>query len=472
VPDGATTGRYSKRKLLSWSVLEALSSDPQVAMQIVASSAWIELLGVLVGYSEFTKVMSARSGAAKTLSRLLWDPATGPRTVECLGRFLPPTLVVRLKDDPEAMLEVFDVDSESPELIWNGSMRAELRKVLGKVLDDILAKGSGGDGKETNFTLPASTRARFPVLESELYIGGVYVSRFLKEPTYSLRDPTTFLEHLLQRWVKELEIFTSGGNRVGPATSNTVTKAEQDVLTTVTTAIVFVCKVRDTLCDKLAEWGYMSRALDLLKEVLDKELFGTPLLSLLRLLHVAAGRMPNVEALAAVGHGGKRGVVGFLLRSVNSAPLHEDAAFMVEALKRVFETALGNLKQVKQLKKAPQTEYQPGIVSVGPSHGPGEGPVRKRVEGVHPLPQWELCMKSFAACSTNTTMKRKKNNHHRRCLPVNLHLLHYENHLESQLLNEAIQKMRWMTLVTTLTKTRNETTTTCRNETTTTQTTE
>lgn len=78
--DGATTGRYVKRKLLSWSVLEALSSNPQVAVQIVSSSAWVELLGVLVGYSEFTKLMSARSGSAKTLSRLLWDPATGSRT--------------------------------------------------------------------------------------------------------------------------------------------------------------------------------------------------------------------------------------------------------------------------------------------------------------------------------------------------------------------------------------------------------
>ena len=282
------------------------------------------------------------------------------------------------------MLEVFDVESESPELIWNGSMRAELRKVLGKVLDDILAKGSVGDGKEKDFTLPSSVRASFPALEAELYIGGVYVSRFLKEPTYSLRDPTSFLEHLLQRWVKELETFTSGGNGVGPAT-NALAKAEQDILTSVTTAIVFVCKVRDTLCDKLAEWGYMSRALDLLEEVLDKELVGTPLLSLVRLLHVAAGRMPNVEALAVVGQGGRRGVVGFLLRSINSDPLHEDSAFMVEALKIIFETSLGDLKKIKQLKKAPQMEHQPGMVSVGPSPAPGEGPVRKRVEGMHPL---------------------------------------------------------------------------------------
>jgi hypothetical protein len=67
----------SKRTVLSWSVLEALSSSPAVALQIASSSAWLELLGVLAGYSGFTKIWTARIGAAKTMSRLLWDPATG-----------------------------------------------------------------------------------------------------------------------------------------------------------------------------------------------------------------------------------------------------------------------------------------------------------------------------------------------------------------------------------------------------------
>lgn len=74
----AKADEASKRKILSWSVLEALSSSPAIALEIVTSSIWLELLGVLVGYSEFSKAWSARSGAAKTLSRLLWDPSTGP----------------------------------------------------------------------------------------------------------------------------------------------------------------------------------------------------------------------------------------------------------------------------------------------------------------------------------------------------------------------------------------------------------
>lgn len=65
------------RKQRGWALLESLSSSPTVADRIVESSAWLELLGILIGYSDFTKVWIARAGAAKTLSRLLWDPKTG-----------------------------------------------------------------------------------------------------------------------------------------------------------------------------------------------------------------------------------------------------------------------------------------------------------------------------------------------------------------------------------------------------------
>jgi hypothetical protein len=71
------------RKQRGWALLESLSSSPSVAQKIVESSAWLELLGILVGYNEFTKVWIARVGAAKTLSRLLWDPKTGQTMGKC-----------------------------------------------------------------------------------------------------------------------------------------------------------------------------------------------------------------------------------------------------------------------------------------------------------------------------------------------------------------------------------------------------
>ena len=65
------------RNTRGWAVLEGLSSSPSIVNCILSTSNWVELLGVLVGYSKFTKSWSARTGAAKTLSRLLWDPNLG-----------------------------------------------------------------------------------------------------------------------------------------------------------------------------------------------------------------------------------------------------------------------------------------------------------------------------------------------------------------------------------------------------------
>jgi hypothetical protein len=62
----------SQNKVIGWSVLEALCSSVLIVSNILSTTAWLELLGVLVGYSTFTKVWIARLGAAKTLSRLLW----------------------------------------------------------------------------------------------------------------------------------------------------------------------------------------------------------------------------------------------------------------------------------------------------------------------------------------------------------------------------------------------------------------
>jgi hypothetical protein len=68
-----------------WALLESLSSSSSVAMKLVHSSGWLELLGIIAGYEIFTKRFVSRLGAAKTLSRLLWDTNTGPLA----GKFFP-----------------------------------------------------------------------------------------------------------------------------------------------------------------------------------------------------------------------------------------------------------------------------------------------------------------------------------------------------------------------------------------------
>lgn len=81
--------KSTRRKVQGWSVLAALSSAPSIASKLVSSSGWLELVGVLAGYSAFTKSWTARTGAAKTLSRLLWDPVTGSLVCKCIYTVIP-----------------------------------------------------------------------------------------------------------------------------------------------------------------------------------------------------------------------------------------------------------------------------------------------------------------------------------------------------------------------------------------------
>lgn len=274
------------------------------------------------------------------------------------------------------MVKSFDSTSDTPELIWDNDMRAELRKVIGNQLDIILKMRAAGDDAHTRYELPPGLFVRYAAIENELNIGGVYVSRFLKEPTYNLRDPGAFLELLLQRWGKELEAYLSPVQKLPPGSTTAVADAGQDVLDLVTTASVYVCRVREALCEKLASWGYMANCVLFLEQVIEQMLFGSPLLAVIRILHVASNQKTNIESLALAGHSdGRRGVVEFTMKAIECNGLHEDAAFMVEFLKKSFDVALGDLNH-----------KVPSSFAMAPSPAPGEAPVRRKVNiGDDPL---------------------------------------------------------------------------------------
>jgi hypothetical protein len=301
-----------------------------------------------VGYGKFSQSFDSRDGAVKTLGRLLWDPKTGVLAGPLIGRFLPPTLVSILKEGTGGFLGVFDGEAETPELIWDAEMRGELRGELGKMLDGIFMEREDGTRKGGDaWEIDPGFSVKYVKLMDELFVGGVYVRLFLKEPTFNLRNPGGFLELLMVRWNQELEMLTRGGAESGGGGGaggggdggGAITTAKQDVLNLVTSASVYLCKVRAPLCDKLAQWGYMAKAVSLGKASLAKGMVGTTLVSAIRILHVAAPRRVNVEALSLcsgdfiellqdatvcgeVGATGKKG-------------LHQDAAFFVEVMKKV-----------------------------------------------------------------------------------------------------------------------------------------
>lgn len=287
------------------------------------------------------------------------------------------------EEGAEKMLALFDGESDTPELIWDSPMRVELRRVIGQILDQCVEErrksGSGND----EFVLDPKVRVKYQKLDDELFVGGVYVSRFLKEPTYNIRDPTRFLEMLMQRWSHELQMCTQNTQSPVDTDSTALTAGANDSLQSVTNASVYVCKVRSNLCEKLSSWGYMNRCMSLLEDVLAKELYGTPLLSIMRILHVSVNCRQNVESLIMSGkNNSSHGIVPMTMRSIESNGLHKDVAFMLEMLKRLFANALGEIGNAEPVKVASQHQ----AFAMAPSPAPGEGPVsRNRVMRGNPL---------------------------------------------------------------------------------------
>lgn len=382
-----------------WALLEALSSSPSIASQLVQGTGWMELLGIIAGYSGFTKTWAARQGAAKALSRLLWDPETGSLTASLIQRFLPNALTVILKEEgPDSMLNIFDGESETPELIWDSEMRGELRNALAEKLGESLEINQASI---TSYELHPAFRVKYTKLEDELYIGGVYVRLYLKEPTYNLRDPGTFLKNLLQRWLHEIKLFIpSKAGSDEPLIEDSkldIVLANQDKLEFITSASVYLCKIREGLCDKLAEWGYINESIQLMRDLLFAEITGTPLLSIIRLMHVASNRLSNVEILAVAGSGsGRDGIVDYTMQTIGSEDLHPDCSFIIEMLKKIFIKALGDVENAALIGKPTKPivgmnaneQYSQKYLgnfesqALAPSPAPGPYSIKQEIQGL------------------------------------------------------------------------------------------
>jgi hypothetical protein len=289
------------------------------------------------------------------------------------------TLVIVLKEEgPDTMLNLFDGESDTPELIWNSSMRGELRIVLAKQLDVCVEKRRVNEAGDESFSLQPEVRVKYNNLEDELFVGGVYVSRFLKEPTYNIRDPTAFLEMLLQRWTHELKVSTSQEQGSTNVSSTALAFGAKDALQSVTDASVYLCKVRTNLCDKLSQWGYMGRCLAFLEDILSRQLLGTPLLSVMRVLHVAVHRRKNTEALIISGQNDRLyGIVPFTKQAIGADELHPDTAFIIDLLKRLFIETLGDVNEVTKSNASPSL-HASQMYAMAPSPASGEHPVLGR----------------------------------------------------------------------------------------------
>lgn len=230
---------------------------------------------------------------------------------------------------------------ETPECMWDGRMAAQAAAEVASLAAAVRQQHAGGS---YDWSPPTGYQLEYDSLRGEVYVGGVYVRLFLKNPKYAVRDPVKFSEALVEKYLQELTAAAAAANS-GAATA----AASLDQCLLLSAAAVALLQGHGLLADHVAQLGSSGRLLTNLAartaripapppdlpqhqqhRVPPDELGG----SILRLLHQLATSTGAAEAMAASTNAP---VVPTLLPAM--AWGHGASILVLETLKRALSPA-------------------------------------------------------------------------------------------------------------------------------------
>ena len=360
-----------------------------VVKGLIELGAVVDLLALLLGGGEKKKgerfaaeVAASRPLCAALLGILVREESHGPLAWKQLLRFVPEGIAHCFKEDPSGAVAVatFDNTLETPDLIWNTETRADLgRAVLageGALWPDCMPpRGEAWAPPAGNY------RVKYHTLDQELFLGGVYVRVFLKDPKFNLRNARRFAQALLKAFTQECErrisdmrgsraataaanVDSDGENPFGDDEDDSVTggggdetegtmdgdsrnqlvraKHDDALLSPVTSGIVCLMKVRTTMMDYAAQLGYATQAVALLEQVAPLDPQGVVAMSCLRVVHTFVDNPACGQAMAGRKLGAhKKSIVTVLLDILGPPLLDASALIVLESLRLLLEKCAG-----------------------------------------------------------------------------------------------------------------------------------
>lgn len=296
-------------------------------------------------------------------------------------------MTILKRSGAEAVIMAFDKDIESPELIWDESMRLEVRNIISDFMSTIFDAENQRVTQNVVFSLPRDFHFSYRKLKEEVCIGGVYVRLFLKlQSSCHLEDPTGFLEALLFRWSTEME-FAINRPLDYPVQDDS---DKCNIIDLVTKATLLTFKLYPFLCQKMSSWGYTKQIVHFLIKSKLNNLLEIHLISCIRLLLALSSDLSIVEDIILLtDSGGKNGVVDGVINAIDGNPLHNETALMLEALKQIFKTALGDVHNCPSINHLTIFHNNNILVenTLTPSPAPGKESVSKMKMAAadHPL---------------------------------------------------------------------------------------
>lgn len=268
--------------------LALVADDAAVAAEGAVAGGMLYALGALLPAdgddADCTPLpQRLRVPCAALVGRLLRHPARGERATALCSAWLPAALVETLRDGSASVADALVASSETPELVWSRKLAA----VTGARLRTACREQAAQQAAQGN-AFEASIGGAFSI-DGELYVGGVFVRLFVKDPAFPLRDPKRSAEALLDFFVQN----------AGASEAEAGAAAETDVVL-VSTATVLLVRSQPAMGEHLASLGHIKRLSKLLRAP------DTPAGTManreggaLRLVHQLAAGENACEALAA-----------------------------------------------------------------------------------------------------------------------------------------------------------------------------
>ena len=280
--------------ILVLDVLQGLAKTPTASWSAATQAGGIYLLSLVLpqgeDHVEDDHIEKVQEKSISILMTLCAEKVNGVRLVTFIQRFLPPGLVHQLREGPkESTRKAFHIRSETPEHVWNPSMAKKLSQEINRLKQ--LASKAQLNG-QLNIPLKEEYKFHFQELDNEIFVGGVYVRLFMKQPEFPLRNPKQFLEGLLKRFFnKSLEECqkTDGLDVTMPVLLSAAT--------------VSLLRIHKLLSEHAASLGYISSLVKLIAKISSVEAAGEICGSALRLAHQLSVNVRVAESMAALKPG-------------------------------------------------------------------------------------------------------------------------------------------------------------------------
>ncbi|MCD7453567.1 DnaJ sub C grv2 [Datura stramonium] len=225
-------------------VLYALASTPELAWAAAKHGGVVYILELLLPLQEVP--LQQRAAAASLLGKLVGQPMHGPRVAITLARFLPDGLVSVIRDGPgEAVVNILEQTTETPELVWTPAMAASLSAQIVTMASELYREQMKGSVVDWDVPEQATGQQE---MRDEPQVGGIYVRLFLKDPKFPLRNPKRFLEGLLDQYLSSIA-----------ATHYDVQSVDPELPLLLSAALVSLLRVHPALADHVGFLGYVPK---------------------------------------------------------------------------------------------------------------------------------------------------------------------------------------------------------------------